>query len=94
MTTAYRLRAPGHKGIHISAWGSFLGQLLLRSMDRAEELYSNMLLRGFKGEFGYVRTKDAKASDLLFFFISVALIILARLYNVAGMIGTLVMRAG
>lgn len=94
MTTAYRLRAPGHKGIHISAWGSFLGQLLLRSMDRAEELYSNMLLRGFKGEFGYVRTKDARASDLLFFFISVALIILARLYNVAGMIGTLVMRAG
>ena len=32
MTDAYRLRAPGQKGIHISAWGSFLGQLLLRSM--------------------------------------------------------------
>ena len=27
MTDAYRLRAPGQKGIHISAWGSFLGQL-------------------------------------------------------------------
>ena len=31
MTDAYHLRAPGQKGIHISAWGSFLGQLLLRS---------------------------------------------------------------
>ena len=30
MTDAYLLRAPGQKGIHISAWGSFLGQLLLR----------------------------------------------------------------
>ena len=36
MTEAYALRAPGQKGIHFSACGSFLGQLLLRSMDRAE----------------------------------------------------------
>ena len=45
MTEAYALRAPGQKGIHFSAWGSFLGQLLLRSMDRAEELYNSMTLR-------------------------------------------------
>ena len=32
MTDAYHLRAPGQKGIHISAWGSFLGQLLLRQI--------------------------------------------------------------
>ena len=51
MSQAYSLRAPGQKGIHISAWGSFLGQLLLRSMDRAQELYSSMELRGFQGEF-------------------------------------------
>ena len=40
MTDAYHLRAPGQKGIQVSAWGSFLGQLLLRSMDRAQELYA------------------------------------------------------
>ena len=53
MTEAYSLRAPGQKGIHFTAWGSFLGQLLLRSMDRAEELYASMQLRGFHGEFHY-----------------------------------------
>ena len=53
MMEAYKLRAPGQKGIHVSAWGSFLGQLLLRSMDRAQELYNSMLLRGFEGEFFY-----------------------------------------
>ena len=53
MTEAYHLRAPGQKGIHISAWGSFLGQLLLRTMDRAEALYESMELRGFHGEFYY-----------------------------------------
>ena len=47
MTDAYRLRAPGQKGVHISAWGSFLGQLLLRSMDRATALYESMELRGY-----------------------------------------------
>lgn len=65
MTTAYRLRAPGQKGLHFSAWGSFLGQLLLRSMDRAEELYSSMQLRGFKGEFYYAEPKKAGAADYI-----------------------------
>ena len=51
MTDAYHLRAPGQKGIHVSAWGSFLGQLLLRSMDRAQELYASMLLRGYHQHF-------------------------------------------
>lgn len=51
MQQAYSLRAPGQKGVHISVWGSFLGQLLLRSMDRAQALYESMELRGFCGEF-------------------------------------------
>lgn len=51
MTQAYLLRAPGQKGIHYSAWGSFIGQLLLRSMDRAQTVYESMCLRGYQGEF-------------------------------------------
>ena len=57
MTQAYSLRAPGQKGIHISAWGTFLGQLLLRTMDRADALYEAMMLRGFSGEFHYAAGK-------------------------------------
>lgn len=49
MQEAYSLRAPGQKGVYISAWGSFLGQLLLRSMDRAEALYESMELRASAG---------------------------------------------
>lgn len=47
MTDAYHLRAPNQKGIAPKAWGSFLGQLLLRSMDKATEIYNSMLLRGY-----------------------------------------------
>ena len=48
---AYKLRAPGQKGIHISAWGSLIGQMLIRAMDRAGMVYESMKLRGFHGEF-------------------------------------------
>lgn len=49
----YKLRAPGQKGIAFNAWGSFIGQLILRSMDRSRRVYDNMLIRGYGGEMTY-----------------------------------------
>lgn len=87
MTTAYRLRAPGQKGVHYKAWGSFLGQLLLRSMDKAEELYSSMRLRGFSGEFTYAAGNKARPLDFLFTFAALGLFLLFRTINVARLLG-------
>lgn len=89
MATAYRLRAPGQKGVHISAWGSFLGQLLLRSMDRAQELYGSMLLRGYSGEFFYCKPEQARGRDFIFALICIAAFIFARLVNVPQALGAL-----
>lgn len=47
MWTAYQMRAAGHRGVVKQAWGSFLGLLLLRSMDRGQAVYDSMLLRGY-----------------------------------------------
>ncbi len=87
MTTAYRLRAPGQKGVHYKAWGSFLGQLLLRSMDKAEELYSSMRLRGFSGEFAYAKGNKARPLDFLFSFATLGLFFLFRITNIARLLG-------
>ena len=92
MAQAYSLRAPGQKGIHISAWGSFLGQLLLRSMDRAQELYHSMLLRGFQGEFFYSNITACHLGSVVFTAISIGFFVCARLVNVAQVIGNLVVR--
>ena len=89
MTEAYHLRAPGQKGIHISAWGSFLGQLLLRSMDRAEALYESMELRGFYGEFYYAKGRKANSLSWPAAFVYAALIMLTRLYNISDLFGSL-----
>ncbi len=92
MTDAYHLRAPGQKGIHISAWGSFLGQLLLRSMDRAQELYGSMLLRGYHDHFHYAPMKPFALSDGLYLSVCVAVFFLLRFFNAAQFLGSLLVR--
>lgn len=54
---AYRMRAPQHKGVHFSMWGSFAGQLILRSYDRALRIENAMHLRGYFVQ----RNKDVRA---------------------------------
>ncbi len=92
MSQAYALRAPGQKGIHISAWGSFLGQLLLRSIDRAGELYHAMLLRGFQGNFFYAEVPPCKASGVVATAACIAAILCARCVDITGLLGSLFVR--
>lgn len=92
MSEAYSLRAPGQKGVHHSAWGSFLGQLLLRSMDRAEELYASMRLRGFRGEFHYADMQPLGPADALYAALSLGAIALFRFVDVAALLGSLIVR--
>ena len=89
MTQAYSLRAPGQKGIHYKAWGSFLGQLLLRSMDRAEELYSSMQLRGYQGEFYYSAGKRWTWRDTLYAAGWILFFLLARRFDLTSLLGGL-----
>ncbi len=89
MNTAYLLRAPGQKGIHYSVWGSFLGQLLLRSMDRAAELYESMQLRGFDGDMRYAGCSPFAFHDIILTAVSVGAIVFLRLVNFSRLLGGL-----
>lgn len=92
MLDAYMLRAPGQNGIHISAWGSFLGQLLLRSMDKARELYQSMILRGFDGSFSYLEMRQLGRRDWCFLAASALFFFIARLYDIPTLFGSLFVR--
>ena len=88
---SYELRAPGQKGINIKVWGSLVGQVLLRSMDRADMIYQSMQLRGYKGEF-YIKGKIRwKISDTLFLLWIVIFIIL-RNYPIFRIVGGSIVR--
>ena len=91
MTQAYALRAPNQKGIHCKAWGSLTGQLLLRSVDRANEVYESMLLRGYQGEFGYLGPQiKMRKKDWLFFLFWSSCIIFVRMVPIVTIIGNFV----
>lgn len=81
ITQAYSLRAPRQKGIHVKVWGSLAGQLLLRSMDRAERVYQSMLLRGYTGDFpGELSEKTSfTPGDLTYLTVWAGLVLLLRL---------------
>ena len=86
MTDAYHLRAPHQKGIHISAWGSFFGQLLLRTMDRAKALYASMELRGYAGEFPSSGNERMTVKGVLWVLCWTVFFLIFRTMDVAALI--------
>jgi cobalt/nickel transport system permease protein len=86
---AYSLRAPLQKGIQYKVWGSFAGQLLLRTYDRAQRLYAAMQLRGFEGEYHTGKAQAVRGGDLTFLIGWVIFFIAVRILNFAGLLGNM-----
>lgn len=89
ITQSYTLRAPNQKGVHFKVWGTLTGQLLLRSMDRAERLYESMSLRGYAGEFYYGDKVPCKGKDYVYLFLWMGLLILLKYIPVITIAGNL-----
>lgn len=90
MQQAYRLRAPNQKGLRFRSWGSFVGLLLLRSMDRAQEVYESMELRGFCGRVeGSSFRSRAVFADVLAVLFWGSVFFLLRVFPVFQMVGNL-----
>ena len=77
---AYTLRAPRQNGVVYKMWGSLIGQLLFRTIDRAENIYDSMILRGFNGE--YLLTDRKKATSIDYIYLGLWLFILIALRSV------------
>ncbi len=94
ITLAYSLRAPGQKGVHFKAWGSLVGNLLLHSFDRAQELYDSMCLRGYRSEFTIKEYSRFKISDAVFLLITAGAFISFRIFPVFELAGKLLTKFG
>lgn len=81
MMRAYSLRAPGQKGIHRSAWGSFAGQLILRTFERAQRVYQSMNLRGFTGEYNTGDVAKVGFKDFAYLAAWSLFFVIARIHN-------------
>ena len=89
MHTAYLLRATGEKGIQIRHAGVFLGQLLLRSFDRAERIYIAMTLKGYANVENMTNRLPLRWQDILYLLSLTGVSIALRYVNISQWIDTL-----
>lgn len=89
MGRARDLRSFGRRGTGIAVYGQILGHLLLRTYERAQRVYSAMLLRGFDGHVRTRRVLRIRAADMVFLFGWSALFAFLRFYNVPLALGEL-----
>lgn len=92
VTTAYKMRATNQKGIHYRAWGSLVGYLMLRTIDRGQIVYESMTLRGFQGAFPATEAIYKKGASTLFVILWMGAFIGLRLFPVFEIVGNLLMR--
>jgi cobalt/nickel transport system permease protein len=88
MYHAYILRAPRERGIKLKDMGPFLGQLIIRSFDRADRIYHAMKCRGFEGGITFTNHKKIPFMQLMYLSVVSGILILLRLVNISEWIGS------
>jgi len=91
MIRARSLRTFNGKGMSIAAYGSLLGHLLLRTLNRAQRIHSAMWCRGFDGNIRIMKPLSFGRSEFIFMGGWIFLFIAWRLVNFPVRIGTAVM---
>lgn len=88
---AYTLRSCRKNGVSYRVVGSLMGQLLLRTIDRAERIYVAMLCRGFDGVIRRVQPDHYRLGDSLYVLGWVAFFVIARTVNIAHWLGSVLL---
>jgi len=87
MVTAYLIRSPRQKFVKIKDMGSFIGHLLLRSIDRADRVFAAMKSRGFNGSYVTAPIPKESFKDILLTVGICSLFLICRFVNVSLIIG-------
>ena len=92
LNRALTLRSFNGRGRGLKVLGSLLGQLLLRTLDRAQRIHMAMLCRGFDGEVRMTRRLHIGVPEVLFAGGWCFTFLLFRIYNLPQSLGLLVER--
>lgn len=91
MVRARSLRSFGRRGMGMTVLGHMLGQLLLRTLDRAQRIHLAMRCRGFTGEIHLLQQYRIGRAEVLFVLGWSAIFVLLRFNNLPQLLGKLVM---
>lgn len=88
---AYHLRAPMERTVSFKAYGSLLGQMLLRAFDRANRVYNAMVLRGFNGDYVFGEDNSFSKTSIIYITLWIGFFITAKFLNIPESIGRIIM---
>jgi cobalt/nickel transport system permease protein len=87
MVRARDMRSFGAKGTGIKVFIRIIGTLFLRTLERAERIYSAMLSRGFQGDIPILKPFHIKAIDLVFVAVTISFTLVFRFCSVTEGVG-------
>ncbi len=90
MYIAYTVRSPNAKGIRMRDMGTITGQLLVRSVDRADRVYTAMKCRGYALQPMLKNGKKPKVNDIVFLAVTCLLCVLFRVVNIKPVVCTII----
>ena len=80
MDKARRSRGFGRKSYPLKLWGAMIGQLLIRSYERALRINNAMLSRGFNGIMPHNHSIALRKGDWCFILIWIPILVLIRIF--------------
>lgn len=89
MHQARTLRSFHNRAMGLKTFGHLVGQLLLRTLDRAQRIHLAMLCRGFDGTIRIRQSLQITARDILSFAGCCAVLLLFRSYDLPHLLGNL-----
>ncbi|UCG39249.1 MAG: cobalt ECF transporter T component CbiQ [bacterium] len=88
MVRARSLRVFNGRGMGLPAYGSLMGHLLLRTLDRAQRIHSAMWCRGFDGSVRVMRPLSFGRREFAFVLGWVAFFAVMRFFNLPSYLGS------
>jgi cobalt/nickel transport system permease protein len=89
LVRARALRSFQGRGMGLKVFSYMIGQLLLRTLDRARRIHQAMLSRGFDGRIHLLRPLHLRGRDAAFLLGWSTLFVLMRCYNIPHLLGNL-----
>jgi len=93
MNLARELRSPSASTMPLAVYGSLLGHLLLRTLERAQRIHQAMLARGFDGHVPIGQVFSWHWRDTGFLAICLGALLLMRTADLSAWLGRWLMRA-
>ena len=86
---ARSMRSFGKRGKGMKSFINIIGVLLVRSIERSERIHQSICSRGFDGHIKLLKDFRLRATDIVFALAAISLFVMFRKYDVADMLGGL-----